>query len=87
MKSPLVYYATNTSYLDWGEIHLWRRGTEPYYEFRIENRYGSGELKLTEKDIQRLFSCLSSEVMNSKNLPRLAQRIDPDCLRLADEDT
>lgn len=63
-RSPLVYYAENPTYLDWGTMSIYRHGEEPYYKVSIENRYGSGDLKLTEKDISRLLSCLKEEFKN-----------------------
>lgn len=83
-KTPLVYYAENPTYIDHGIMTIYRFGGTPnierYYEVKVENQYGYGSLRLTEEDIRRLFSCLSSEVLSSKNLPKLQPRISPDLL-------
>lgn len=81
-KTPLVYYAENPTYIDHGIMTIYRYGvpSKRYYEVSVETPYGAGKVKLTDKDIQRMFSCLSSEIMTSDNLPKLQPRISPDLL-------
>lgn len=81
-RPPLVYYAENPTYIDHGIMTIYRFGapSKRYYEVSVETPYGASRVKLTEEDIRRLFSCLSSEVLSSKNLPKLQPRISPDLL-------
>lgn len=80
----LVFHAKNTDFVDYAEMRIISySGSEniaPHYELSVEERYSRASIRLTEDDIRRLFSCLSSEIMNSSNLPKLQPRIDPDCL-------
>lgn len=85
-RPPLVYYAKNNDYIDFGEMTLYRfGGEEPRYEVTVENPYGRGQLKLTEKDIRRLFSCLEEEFKNPTvqvapvPFPPLCDHIDEVC--------